>query len=531
LRALGTVIAFFAVTTMVWLRLDTVPPSWDEAHYLRASHELYRTLLDQGPVAFAAAFSQALGTKAPLIAVLPFPFYVLFGESHLAACYVNVALVVVASWYLFKLGELVAGRRTALMSVIVLNTFPLVAALSRVFLVEYGLMTLVIAWMYYLVRWRSGEIGRSSWALGLLLGLGLLMKVSFPLYVAAPTVTVMAPWLVGDRRAQPAPLGSLLRVVAIGGAVAAPWYLENWATVLRFVVEGGYGELAEAYGRGAVFSLATVTAYWRDLVSFGVSTWYGLLLALTGCSIAVVSLGRRRWPEWPSGHLDLLLAWWVFPWLVLTFAVNKDVRYTMAYLPALALLLCGAIARLFHGRLAIVSLALVAALGGLNYGLYSFALPRPQPEVRVGGLIVVGSDLGWAHPPVAERWPNEAVLELLTADAAALGSERPRATLLFSHRRMSVHNMNYLAVLHGSPLRFDTCQFQSPETPSEHADRVRSSAAYLLMKSGDLGGVVLNVKNVEVASLLQREGMPFEKMGAFVLPDRSELTILRRTVG
>jgi 4-amino-4-deoxy-L-arabinose transferase-like glycosyltransferase len=509
---------------MIWLRLDTVPPLWDEAHYLRTSHELYRALIERGPGPFFAAFSTAIGTKAPLIAVLPFPFYVLFGESHLSACYVNVALLAIASALLFRLGEILVGRLGALSSVVILNSFPLVAAMSRTYLVEYGLMTMVIAWMYYLVRWQRGEVFRSSVALGLLLGLGLLMKVSFPLYVVGPTAVVMGPLLRKARGSAGSASASAAGIVALGAAIASPWYLENWRSVLGFVVSGGFGDIARDYGMGPPFSFTTLLTYWKQLVGSGVSVYYGLLLAGFGLAALIPRLCRRREPSWD--RVGLLLAWWLVPFLVLSFALNKDIRYTTPYLPALALLLSGAIVGTSGQRAGRLVLALVAMGGLLNYGLYSFGAPGDQPNWRVGSVPIVASDLGWAHPPVREVWPDEEVLRFLTEDVE--GIERPRATLLFSHRRLSIHDLNYLAVLRDSPLRFDTCQFQSPESPRELARRIRTTAAYILTKSGDLGGAMLNTKNKEVLAILQREGMPFDRIEVIPLPDGSELTILKR---
>jgi hypothetical protein len=51
------------------------------------------------------------------------------------------------------------------------------------------------------------------------------------------------------------------------------------------------------------------------------------------------------------------------------------------------------------------------------------------------------------------------------------------------------------------------------------------------MKSGDLGGATLNVKNVAVLEILQRDGMPFDRIETIPLPDGSELTILKRRPG
>src|SRR5687767_8939228 len=85
--------AIFAVASLAWIRMDLLPPMWDEAQYLRESVLLSRALREQGPATFLAAFSQTMGIKAPLITVLPIPAYALLGESMQSARSINVLFV------------------------------------------------------------------------------------------------------------------------------------------------------------------------------------------------------------------------------------------------------------------------------------------------------------------------------------------------------------------------------------------------------------------------------------------------------
>ncbi len=524
--ALGLVIAFFALATVAWIKLDTVPPHWDEAHYLYEGELLYHTLRQQGPIAFLAAFSRAIGTKAPLITVLPFPLYALLGESFVVARCINVVFILVASWYLFRLGEMLMGRRAALLSVILLNTFPLVAGMSRQFLVEYGLMTWVILWMYCLVRWQRGEEGWPTWALGIVLGLGMLMKVTFPLYIAAPTALVLAQKVIRQGKWRSLLVG-LARIVVVAVPIAGLWYFRNGATIFGFVLNAGYGEAAQAYGRGDVFSLRTVGAYWLSLIHFGLGAYSFLLLVLVACW-AALRLRRRENRSGIAGeHLYLLLVWWLVPWLALTFAVTKDIRFSVPYLPALALLLGGGLASLSGRRLAV--LGPVAAMAVFCYGYYSFGFPGlARAELRTGDLILLSKDLDWAHPPTAQRWPNQRVVDWIAADAAREGFAQARASVMFSHFHLSAHNLNYYSALQETPVRFNTYHFQLQEPASELAGRVRTQADYLLTKSGSPGASLLNAKNLEVLEVLRAGGMPFDRLGAIPLPDGSEVTLHRR---
>jgi 4-amino-4-deoxy-L-arabinose transferase-like glycosyltransferase len=525
---LSLAITFFSVATLVWINLDTVPPLWDQAQYLSESELLYHTLRQQGLISFASAFSAALGTKAPLVTVLPLPFYLLMGESHLSARYVNVLFIILASWYLFRLGEIVAGRRAALLSVILLNTFPMIAGVSRQFLVEFGLMTLVIMWMYYLVRWRQDEKKRHSWALGIILGLGMLMKVTFPLYVALPAVLVLAQDALRHRRLRLAIQLHLARMAAAAVPLAGIWYFKNWSSVGGFVIKAGYSGWAHKFGKGDVFSLRTIGAYWLDLVNLGIGAYCFLLLVMV---VGWVGLGLR-WSEnrlgASSNHLHVLLAWWIFPWLMLTFAVNKDPRFSVPYLPALALVLGAGFAGVTRLKFHNIGLAAVAALSLFNYVYYSFVARPGGFELRTAGLILVGGNLSWAHPPKSEHWPNEGITRMIAADAAALGIARPKATLLFSHPHLSSHNLNYVAALLELPVTFDHFWSPESESPGEFASRVRARSDYLLLKSGALAKSLVNAKSAEALPLLRAGGLPFDRIGTVGLPDQTEVAVFRR---
>ena len=165
----------------------------------------------QGKVSFSfvVAFTEIFKLKPHLITVLPVPFYIIFGNTYENALYVNLIFMILASFFLYKLGISIAGEKEALLSVFVLNVFPLMIGMSREFLTEYGLMTFVIMWMYYLLRYDLFQKRKISCILGIILGLGMLMKISFILYIVFPTLFVLirkvykAPKIIGLTFANP----------------------------------------------------------------------------------------------------------------------------------------------------------------------------------------------------------------------------------------------------------------------------------------------------------------------------------------
>jgi len=182
------IILFFLFANIIWIQKDKAPPMWDQAEYLDNSQLLYHALTAEGIGSFAEAFLTILPKKAPLVTILPIPSYLIFGNNYKSARYVNLFFIILGSIYLYRLGMLISGEKAALLSIVVLNTFPLILGISREVLVEYGLMVFVIMWMYYLLKSECLIHGRYSWRLGAVLGLGMLMKISYPLYIIAPTL-------------------------------------------------------------------------------------------------------------------------------------------------------------------------------------------------------------------------------------------------------------------------------------------------------------------------------------------------------
>ena len=180
------IILFFVSTNLIWFTMDQVPPWWDQAQYLRESVNLYDKLTNEGVLSFYNAFTDAMKERAPLIAVVPIPFYLLLGKKYISALAANLLFIILGNFYFYKLGALVSKKRDALVGVFILNLFPLIFGLSREFLVEYGLMTLVVVWVYYFLKSDCFENRKYSLVLGICTGLGMLMKVSFPLYIIAP---------------------------------------------------------------------------------------------------------------------------------------------------------------------------------------------------------------------------------------------------------------------------------------------------------------------------------------------------------
>src|SRR5260370_15728483 len=86
---------FFLGTSLIWLRLDHSPPSWDDGYYLANSLMLYDSLAERGVPGYTRQFLNVMGNKPPLIAALPTPVYLVFGRKPRAAYLINLLFLLV----------------------------------------------------------------------------------------------------------------------------------------------------------------------------------------------------------------------------------------------------------------------------------------------------------------------------------------------------------------------------------------------------------------------------------------------------
>ncbi len=419
---LALVVLFFLSTTALWISLDKSPGHWDDAWYLTNSLTLYDALLNHGFIGYWKKFLATLEFKAPLIAVLPTPLYGLFGRHSRVAYGVNLVFMALLLGAVYRFATRYGSPRAGLVAAYVSATMPLLYGLSRQYLVEYALTALVAVTVCCLVE--SRWLGETRWAccLGALCGFGLMLKITFPVYVFLPFCFACLqslppqPTPASPSKAHPATarllLMRLLAFVAPLGLIALPWYGRNWSKTFDHAFRSGFSPMADLYGMGDPFTVVVVWRYLVHWVNDGISGGYFLLLvAMTGIALwHRARTGRSALPS--EGRIFVLL--WFLPFLVFLFGRNKDIRFTAPLLPAVAIALAWVADSLLSalkrwGRLAF---SLLLAFPLLAYLHTSFGL-LGSTRLTWGDIVLLAPRLSHARPPNPEVWPHREILEVL----------------------------------------------------------------------------------------------------------------------
>jgi hypothetical protein len=298
-------------------------PSTDEGHYLSGAATIAQGLKTATWSGAWNGYIHALGFKAPLVCVPVALLMLVSGglvKPALVSLVLTFALLGFAAYALFRrcLPLWSAATATGL-----LLTMPMITGLTHRIYVELLLLLLLVAYLNLLASapWRNVLL---CVAVGLLLGLGTLCKVVFPVLVALPTTYSFAIALrsaAGNRaRVRLAAYAAFAGLVAL--LVAGPWYAENWRAVIHH----------------AQMAASAVSCYYQYWILADISAGPGLIVFCLAV-VGAFRLLRGGIKVRSGGGAWMLILLSGLTTVVLTAAtVNKATRYIVTALPVIAVL-------------------------------------------------------------------------------------------------------------------------------------------------------------------------------------------------
>jgi len=465
---LAAVSLFFVVTNLIWLRLDRSPPSWDDGYYLTKSLVMYDALSNEGLFGYAKRSLTVMGSKPPLIAMLPTTVYLVVGRRWRAAYAVNLIFLLVMFAVLYRLGRKYGSPRAGLLAVLISGTMPILYGLARWYLVECGLTAIVCLAMAIASDWNAADRWK-PFLLGTTCGVGLLLKFSFPVYVLIPFVY----FAIREKRAwlewkTMLAFGTPLAVLAL------PWYLVNFHRALETARNAGSEATAKAYKTGDIFSMQDVWNYLVNLLNAGPVFYFVAALLLLFAVIRIIRPLQKR------GLILCIL--WGSPILLLIFGHYRDLRYAAPLFPALAValaLLVDAALERWRDAAAVVAFVLLA-LPLFSMLQTSFGLLDGK-RLELGGLLFVAPRLDYARKYNPVAWPQREIL----MDIHRLAKSAPEETVPLmvgtDSVRFNANNFELAAKQERLPFEISTTAY---ETNTSSLLSSLDAAAFVVYKSG-----------------------------------------------
>lgn len=479
--AVAAVFAGIVGIAAIWTAIDRHPPEWDYASHLESALHCRRDLAagNFGAVLARSSFYPPLVSCAAGLVYSVWPSDAVFGT---VAMFWFLGVGMAAT---YVLGRRFAGGSGGVVAATLFGTSPAVAHYVLHFQLDVPLACMVAAFLAALLA--ADRFQHRGWTMvtGLLLGLGMLTKPPFVVYIAPACLVVLA----GTRGRRGWLHASVAGLVA--GLVAVPWYGPR-ALGLSTQIQNRSFKQAQESGFPEALSPASLAYY-----PLNVPVYFGLiavLLLLVGLCVAV----RRR-------------CWFVLaglaPFLVFLLLQNKQIRYVLPLLP------------------------LAAVVGGLGFA----ALPRSVRRgaglaVAVAGAFQIVSTAfavpgtaalrpAESAPPSRADWGHRAILDGIVRD----GGGAPRTvSVMPNHPYFSAANFRYYALRDGLPLRIARAWEGEPV-----------GIQYMILKTGDLGPAWSIDKAQRIAERVATDpwlARVFPLIGEFPLPDGSTATVRARRI-
>lgn len=546
---------FFIIMTLVHEKLDTIPASWDEAMYLGQSELLFKSIrgndtfstiyygvAKDGPLYIFEVFSRLMGGyHAPLILILPIFSYFLLGPGTPAITLTLILLFILFSLVLYYSTARLFTPLIAFFAVVITSTMPLTVGLSMMFLVEYGMMILVCLWVFMQRESDHFLNNRFIIPLGSLLGIGMLMKVTFPLYIIGPiTFGILSE--ISKSRNRKHTIFKLLRngaiIFVLGVLVMGISYLPNLQNVINYGLSASFGQKASNYSIGALFSLSTLKIYWLNVVNNGISAYYFFILLLfIGIKVVLKThFGQSKLQGKSTAantNLWFLLCWFLVPFLFLSFSVNKEVRFLLPAFPALGILIAWLVTTSFtQFRVRLVVITMIIIFPCAFVVLMSLPI-KTNTLLRAGPFIFVPANTGLAKQPVSQNWKLDKIIGTINDDAhqhhIKFGAKNPlRIVIIPSHKFLNANTLVHRAIHKELPFLI----FYAPPVNStkERTDQLLflQSMEYIITKSGNSGPAY--AINSEISQALIENELHFSKIRQFDMPDNSKVTIFRNNI-
>lgn len=474
-----------ALAAEAWLLVDSRPAEWDHANHLERVVHCAKDLAD-GDV---RRILERSGFYPPLVPCAAGLLDRIFPTDVATAQAVVLAFLGLGMAAVYLLGRRLAGGTEGTVAAVLFGTAPFVLFSSVRFQLDLPLAAMVASALAVLLWTDAFQDRRWSLAAGLLLGLGMLTKPPFAVYVLPALVIVAA--RVRTRRA----LVNLALTLLLGGALSLPWYGPRLLGMPQQIAARSFKQAAES-GYPSALSAESLLIYPRSFV-----TAFGVVAAVLFLAGLVVALRRRH---------GLLLLSVLGPFVVFELIQNKNLRYLLPLLPVAAVTAGMAFGAL-RGRLRTLAVVAIAAAAAFQIGATFAAVPRAPV------LPVLGVPLALESPPKRQNWRQREILRLIGEDSAGRAS---RVSVVPNDNFFSLSNFRYYGVRDDLPLTFTRAWDGAP-----------LGIDYVVLKTGDLGPDATEERPRRVTERFATDphlARVFPVIGEFELPDGSVATVRAR---
>jgi 4-amino-4-deoxy-L-arabinose transferase-like glycosyltransferase len=441
---IGTLLLVFtfvvlSASTIKWTLDDKTPPAWDCADHISAGYDFYSPLARGSLRGFIQEFFVEPHYYAPFVHLVSALIFLLFGVSRLTGIGVNlISLAVIlysVNWmrrslysqsYRIAEGELpvtgeAAGDRDGERKAANITMGVLAALLTVCYhfsawllhdgFLDYPLMAIVAASFALLIKAGDFLNLKDAALFGVAAGFGMLTKQTFVFFLFLPAIYITLRVLWSRN------LKAILNLTLAGtliAAISAIWYAPHLKEVIDIYKVNREAAINE--NEAPLYSIMSNLYYAHGVISPQIQLPLGILFF----GGLIYSLVRRR------KESRMLYLWLVSGLMAFTMVANKDLRYTVPILPAVAMLSVCWVGDLrfdirdkFKLALKVTPLALIAVWCFVSF--FNAQWPADGEghfinSPRFRWMVFARNYFGFDHKPLPHDWGVPKIVEAVDKD-------------------------------------------------------------------------------------------------------------------
>jgi len=324
-----------SASTILWVLQDKTPPPWDPADHISTAYDYYRFIAHLDIKGFYKEFFEEIHYYAPFVHIVTASVFLIFGASKISAIVVNLislAAILISSQAIYEHIFFNKYKNTAIQSSyispgvlagLLATSYHFPAWLLHDAFLDYPLMAIVTVSFALLLKTENFTNRRNSIALGVTLAIGMLTKQTFGFFLMLPLAYSAYRAIVSRESTS---ILNLFMTSATAIGLASIWYIPHLDDVIgiyRINQEGAVNE-----NEAPVFSFMSNVFYLHALTSAQLQLPFAILF-LSGLIYSIIRFRKESIP---------LYLWVISGIGTFTIIANKDIRYTIPVLPAVAII-------------------------------------------------------------------------------------------------------------------------------------------------------------------------------------------------
>jgi hypothetical protein len=524
----------FSAVNFWWISHDSQPQGADQANHLIRSLEFTAGIRDLSFHRLWVAWKAESGvyTYPPLYHLVTGIFILLGSRPPVAGVFANTVFLILLTYSVLQIGRVAFNLAAGFVAAILTIMYPMMAQLYHEAFIDFALTGMTAWCVWCLIATEGFQKRGASIVCGLSIGLGFLVKQLIPLYLIGPAITCL--WFYRQKVGRDTCKNVALSIASFL-LISIPWYGLHWHAVLA---TGAFNQRVAAIEGdpmpwtvpGAVFYLNMMGSEQVGFPTFVLTIISAMLFSAKWFSMDCDTVLRR------SAQAAVAL-WIIVSLLLLTFCIlNKDIRYSMPILPAIALIAASPLYLIRSGK---ARGAFVLFLGSIALPYYThslFSWPRVHRDIGFNtGPIhwsIWKSNYYYGGSPSVEDWSLTDIIFRMWSERRTVSREHPiRLALVPFLLRLNLNSLRLESLQCDIPLEV----YQVANDLEFFAEGRLMSHDFLLAKTGDLGLPFMTTQVSRVTEFISHHPDRFVVLQTYPFPDGSTGTLFKiikeKTVG